>query len=405
MKRLVLLALAVVSTFALLAPAKAQEFAPLVQKDTVSLIRVNLDKLDADNLSAQAEKLANSAIDYFVDDSEQAGELKQVVPLGKVFIAQYFGSFVQPLKDAGVSNVYFVIEQSDDSEETLYPYVGIPTESLSKDQLQQARDAMKAINQQVDSALKYRFVRNGVFYTLIVPSDADDDEIKAYVKERFTKISPVEKPEFIEGFKLADPDAIVSGVSVAAKNEGLASSQLETVFAQLDEVDELEGEIADKIKGYLKDLSDLNLKCADLVKFNVWDVNADDLKIVSRTVVNSEDAAKEYVKLIHDDLGGSINEIIDFAFEKALEKADDQDLSKEEADGIASALKDVIGLFLKYDVDGATVSWKMDGAFWSDNKPVLENFASKVSTLAEKFKSDDDEDDNADDEEDGELDF
>ena len=97
MKRLVLLALAAVSAFALLSPAKAQEFAPLVQKDTVSLVRVNLDKLDADNLSSQAEKLANSVIDFFVDDAKQAEVTKQVVPLAKALIAGYFGSIVQPL--------------------------------------------------------------------------------------------------------------------------------------------------------------------------------------------------------------------------------------------------------------------------------------------------------------------
>ncbi len=401
MKRLVLLALAAVSAFALLSPAKAQEYAPLVQKDTVSLVRVNLDKLDADNLSSQAEKLANSAIDFFVDDAKQAEETKQVVPLAKALIAGYFGSIVQPLKDAGVSTLYFVIEQSEDSDETLYPYIGIPTESLSKDQLQEARDAMKAINQQVNSALKYRFVRNGVFYTLIVPTDADDDEVKTYVKERFTKITPVEKPEFAEGFKIADPNAAISGVTLSSKNETLAASQLDTIFSQLDEAEGISDEIADKIKDSLKYVSDLNLKCADLVKFNVWDVNIDNLEIVSRTVANSEADAKEYANLMNGELKDKIGEVIDFAFTKAMEEAEDSDVTKEEANELADAVKDVVGLFLKYDVDGATLSWKMNGEFWTNNKSVLDNLASKVSVVAEKFGSNDEDEDSSDD--DGEL--
>ena len=182
MKRFVLLALAAVSAFATLAPAKAQEYAPLIQKETVSVGRINLDKLDADNLSAQAQKVASAAIDYFVEDKEKANEFKESLSLAKVMITGYFATAVQPLKDAGVKNVYVVVEQSDDPDETLYPYLAIPTESLTKDQLDGARNAMKNLNQQLGSVLKYRFVRNGFFYTLIVPDDADDDEVKAYVK-------------------------------------------------------------------------------------------------------------------------------------------------------------------------------------------------------------------------------
>ena len=128
MKRFALLALAVISAFVLPATTKAQEYAPLIQKETVAVFRLNFDKLDAEQLSSQAITLGNSAVDYFVADTEKAAQLKEAVPLAQVFVAQYFATFVQPLKDANVSNMYFVLDQSDDPDETIYPYIAIATD-------------------------------------------------------------------------------------------------------------------------------------------------------------------------------------------------------------------------------------------------------------------------------------
>ena len=384
MKRLALLAVAAFSIFATFAPAKAQEYAPLIQKETVSVARVNLDKLEAESLAAQAEKLAGSAIDYFVEDKEQANELKQATSLVKVMITSYFTTAVQPLKDAGVKNVYFIVEQSDDPDETLYPYLAIPTESLTKDQLDGARDAMKRLNQQLDSVLKYRFVRNGFFYTLIVPGDADDDEVKAYVKKRFTKLNTVEKTQFADGFKLAGDDGVVAIVSLSAKNEALAKTQIEKASEQLDEFaeDEELAKVGEKLKDFMEFASDMNLKCADLVKCNVQVIDLDKLEIVSRTVANSADDAKKYADLLKTDLGDKLNELVDFAFDSLSEKLEEGPVTKDDAAAAVAAFKDVLALFLDYDVDGDVVLWKMNGDFWTKNEKTIKNLVEKVTTIA-----------------------
>ena len=403
MKRFVLLALAAVSAFATLAPAKAQEYAPLIQKETVSVGRINLDKLDADNLSAQAQKVASAAVDYFVEDKEKAKEFKESLSLVKVMISGYFTTTVQPLKDAGVKNVYVVVEQSDDPDETLYPYLAIPTESLTKDQLDGARNAMKNLNQQLGSVLKYRFVRNGFFYTLIVPDDADDDEVKAYVKKRFTKLNTVEKSQFADGFKLAGDSGVVTFVSLSAKNEGLAASQIEKVSEQLDELGDQEGmeEVGDKLKDFIQFASDLNLKCADLVKFNVQVVDLDNLETVSRTVANSDGDAKKYADLMKTDLGDKINELIDFGYSKATEQMKDSPVSKDDLDAAVAAVKDVVALFLNYDVEGSEVVWKMNEKFWTKNETTIKNLVEKGKVIFDAFQADIDVDasSSADDEE------
>lgn len=411
MKRFVLLALAAVAVFATFAPAKAQEYAPLIQKETVSVARLNLDKLEGDALSAQAEKLANSAIDYFLDDKEKAKELKQTTALVKVMVAQYFTTAVQPLKDAGVGAAYLIVDQSDDSDETLYPYIAIPTESLTKDQLESARDAMKSLNQQLNSVLKYRFVRNGFFYTLIVPEGADDAEVKAYVKKRFTKLNPVEKAEFAEGFELAGDAGVVTVVSLAAKNEGLAANQLEQVSAQLDELDAAEGmeDVTAKLKDFLQFASDMNLKCADLVKYNVQVVDLDNLEIVSRTVAKSVDDAKKYAELLKKDFGAKVNELIDFGYGKLADQIKESPVSKDDADAAVAALKDVLALFLNYDAVGSEVSWKMNGDFWTKNESTIKTLVDKVKVVVEAMQVDaddpSDDDSSDDDSSDDELDL
>ncbi len=402
MKRFALLALAVISAFVLPATTKAQEYAPLIQKETVAVFRLNFDKLDAEQLSSQAITLGNSAVDYFVADTEKAAQLKEAVPLAQVFVAQYFATFVQPLKDANVSNMYFVLDQSDDPDETIYPYIAIATDSLSSDDLEKARSAMKLLNQQLNSALKYRFVHNGFFYTLLVPADKDADEVKAYVKERFTELNTVDKPEFKEGFDMADPDAVFTSVALSAKNKELVNTQLENAFAQIDAAG-LE-EFGDSIKAFVQQASDLSLKCADLVKFNVCDVNIDKFEVVSRAVAVSDAAAEEYVELV-DGFIDETNDFLDSIFVQAIEMDESAEVDEEDVKAISESLKEILALFTKFDVDGSTITWKMDGDFWTKNKPVFDDFASTIAGLAEKAGVDVDELDDEDDLDFDELDL
>ena len=68
MRKLTSFAFAVLAIFALVGTAHAQEYAPLIQKDVVSVVRINLDKVDPTQLGAQVQKLGGAAIDYFVPD-------------------------------------------------------------------------------------------------------------------------------------------------------------------------------------------------------------------------------------------------------------------------------------------------------------------------------------------------
>ncbi|MBP5622259.1 MAG: hypothetical protein J6X44_09615, partial [Thermoguttaceae bacterium] len=237
MKRFTLVVLALFASFVCTNDIFAQgAYAPLVLKETVSIVRVNLNNINSEKISSTIQKVGTAAVDYFVADGENAKNAKQVIPLAGIIAAQFFGTNVQPIIDAGADEIYFVVEQPEDVNKTLYPYVAVPVKSLSNDQKKELRDAIGDINKQIpeesEFTLKYRFERDGFLFVLIIPSSVSTDEVKAYMKERFTKIATVDNEEFAAGFKAIDSSAFISGVTLNARNDELTKSQLEKVFSQ-----------------------------------------------------------------------------------------------------------------------------------------------------------------------------
>ncbi|MGN0910360.1 MAG: hypothetical protein ACI4NV_02935 [Thermoguttaceae bacterium] len=402
MKRLVLFALAIVSAFALPSAVKAQEFAPLVQPETTSVTRVNLDKLDSSTLTSQAEKIANAALDFFVPDAEQAEEMKQAVPVVKLVLGQYLETYIQPLKDAGVRNFYLIVDKSDAPAEISYPYLAFPTSDLTEDQLSEVRNVMKTINQQVNSVIKYRFVRNNFFFVLITPADDDnEDEIKAYVKKRFSKLNSVEKAEFTEGFEQVDPDAVIATVSVPAFSEEELTNAIAQVSSLLDATDTPFG---DEITDALESVGELGAKIQGHVRYVTTSVNLDQLEIVQKTNLKSEESTAEWQKLSNDVIDQIFSTLSQVA-EKALS---DEDLNEfgvtvEEAQDILSTVEELTRACSATTAEGSAVVWKMNEQFWSDKKPLIKELTEKITALAAKYSVDVDVED--EDVEDSEVEF
>lgn len=402
MKRLVLFALAIVSSFALQSAIKAQEFAPLVQPETTSVTRVNLDQLDASTLTSQAEKIANAALDLFVPDADQAEEMKQAVPVVKLFLGQYLETYVQPLKDAGVRNFYLIIDKSDDPAEISYPYLAFPTSDLTGDQLSEVRNVMKTINQQANSVIKYRFVRNNFFFVMITPTeDVDEDEIKAYVKKHFTKLNALERAEFTEGFEQVDPDAVIATVSVPVISEEEVTNAVAQISGLLDAT---ETPFGDEIKDALESIGELGAKIQGHVRYVTTSVNLDQLEIVQKTYLKSEESTAEWQKLTNDVLDKFFSTLSQVA-EKALS---DEDLNEfgvtvEEAQDLLSTVEELTRACSATTVEGNAVVWKMDEQFWSDKKPIIKDLTDKITALAAKNSVDVDVED--EDVEDSEVEF
>ena len=399
MKRFTLVALALFTSFVFTNALFAQgAYAPLIQKETVSVVRVNLDNVDSTKISSTIQTVGSAAVDYFVADSETATNAKQTIPLVGIIAAQFFGTNVQPIKDAGVGEFFFVVDQPEDASKTLYPYVAFPVSGLSDAQKKDLRSAIGEINKQIpeesEFTLKYRFEREGFLFVLIVPSSVSTDEVKAYMKERFTKIASVDKEEFVNGFKAIDSGAFVSGVTLNAQNEELTKSQLEKVFSQFEENPAL-AEYADTLKETSLRFNEISKSLMEKVQYNYWYVSLDNLEIVSNIQANSADDAKAYVDAVKDVLLPELNKTLDAVLESTLTSAEDKvaDDEKELAQKCMEKVKTLVDVFVQYSIEDSVVSWKMNEKFWVDNKPVFDEIVQFVQEeILPKFTSDEDED-------------
>ena len=384
MKRLVLFALAIVSAFTLQTAVKAQEFAPLIQPETVAVTRINLDKIDSSALSSQAEKIANAAIDFFVTDADQAEETKQAVPLIKLMLAQYLDTYIQPLKDSGVVNIYAIVDKPENPDEVTYPYLAIPTTDLTADQLKAVREIMGKFNTQLNSTIKYRFVRNNFFYIMIVPAGQDnEDEVKAYVKKHFQKPNTVEKAEFAEGFEEIAPDAAIATVSIPVYSE----EEITNVIAQTSGLlDATENPFGDEFKECLQRIGETVAKFQGLVRYTVTSFNLDDLEIVQKNHMNSDDSTSEWRDLCDNVL----DQVFATLSQVAKKAVSDEDLNPrgvtlEEVQDILATSEDLTRACTATTVEDNVIVWKMDEQFWSDKKPLIQDLTNKISTLSAKY--------------------
>lgn len=381
MKRFAALALAVLTTFGFVAAANAQTaVAPLVTKDATTIVRVDLSQISGPQLSETTQKLVGAAVDYFVADAEKAQELKEASPLLAMFAAQYAEMYLSPLQDAGVAEVYVIVDKAADAEKPAYPYAAIPIAGLSKEKTDEIRDALKTLNNQLNGALKYRFARFGFMIVPFIPETVDADEAKAYVKERFGKIAKVDDAVFAEGFAKLGTGALVSAVGIATEADPAAQAQIDDALATLG-ADAPEG-LAD----FVQKTFALNQKFVDLTCYGAWKLDLNALEIVGIVETKSAQAAQDYLALV-DEVKKETTAFVEKTLDAKLAELEGEENvpSKEEVDPLKNGLKDVVDAFLgALKADGATLTWKLDEQFFVDAKPVFDKLVEGVADLQVK---------------------
>lgn len=373
MKRLASLALAVLTTFVFVAAANAQTpVAPIVSKDATTIVRVDLSQLDGSQLSQTAQKVSLAAIDYFVPDAERAKELKNAAPLVGMFAAQYAELYVAPLKDAGVSEFYVVVDKARDAENPAYPYVAIPIDGFSKEETDAVRNALKELNGQLGGLLKYRFARFGFMIAPIIPDSVSEADAKAYVKARFTKIDQADDAVFAEGFAKLGTGAVVSSVGIATETDPAAQAQIDETLEKLG------AEAPEGLADFVQKSLTYNEKFAALIRYGAWKLDLNALEIVGLVETKSAQAAQDYLALVAEvkkEATAFVEKTIDDQI-ATIEDAEKKP-SQEKLDLLKSDLGAVVDAFLDaIKADGATLTWRLDERFFVDAKPVFDQLVA-----------------------------
>ncbi len=381
MKRLATLAAVVLTTLGFVAAAHAQTpVAPLVSKDATTIVRVDLTQIDGATLSQTTQKLAVAAIDYFAVDAEQAKQAKSVAPLAGMFAAQYAETYVAPLKQAGVAELYVIVDKAVDAENPAYPYLAIPTAGLTKEQTDEIRDALKTLNGRLGGLLKYRFARFGFTIVPIIPDDVAADEAKAYVKKRFSKIDKADDAVFAEGFAKLGTGAVVSAVGIATGADPAAQAQIDAAVKSL----------ADAPQGaadFVKKSFAFNEKFVELVRCGAWKLDLNALEIFGIVETKSPQAAQDYLALV-DQVKAETTAFLEKTLDARLAEfeGDEGAPTKEDVAPLKADLLAVVDALLDaIQANGATLTWKLDEQFFVDAKPLFRQLAEDAAALQKKL--------------------
>ncbi|MBR5244386.1 MAG: hypothetical protein IKW13_09135 [Thermoguttaceae bacterium] len=389
MKRFAALALAVLTTFGFVAAANAQTaVAPLVTKDATTIVRVDLSQIDGSQLSQTTQKLVGAAVDYFVADAEKAQELKNAAPLLSMFAAQYAEMYVSPLKDAGVSELYVVVDKAADAEKPAYPYLAIPVAGFTKDQIDEVRAALASLNGQFNNAMKYRFVRHGFAIVPFIPETVAVDDAKAYVKARFEKIAKADDAVFAEGFAKLGTGAVVSVVGLATDVDPAAQAQIDETLASLAT---LGADAPEGLADFVQKSLDWNKKFAELHRYGAFKIDLNALEVVSVVETKSPEAAQKYLALV-DEVKKETTAFVEKTLDAQLAANEENKLTQDDVALLKGDLTAIVDAFLgALKADGATLTWKLDGQFFADSKPVFDKLAADALAIQKTLTPPEDE--------------
>ena len=221
------------------------------------------------------------------------------------------------------------------------------------------------------------------------------------MKKHFSKLNSVEKVEFTEGFEQVDPDAVIATVNVPVFSEEELTDAIAQVSSLLDAT---ETPFGAEITDALKSIGELGAKIQGNVRYVTTSVNLDQLEIIQKTNLKSEESAAEWQKLTNDVIDKIFSTLSEVA-EKALSDEDLNELgvTVEEAQDLLSTAEELTRACSATTLEGSAAVWKMDEQFWSDKKPLIKELTEKITALAAKYSVDVDVED--EDVEDSEVEF
>lgn len=234
----------------------ANDYAPLVGKETLGVAKVDLTQLDFPKLTKQICDIAKDYLVIFVPEKEERDQIQKALPMMvAMFTAQYAG-MIEDFKAEGVSTFYIIF--TPDQMEISPWFLAIPVPNKTKDETQGLRDLCSSL-EDLNIDVRSPFFRHGFVIAPYAASGVEDSEIKAYIRDKFTKLNPVAKPVLEEELAKGDGN-LLTFVTLAdeKKTEEIIASLKESGLASLDSKEELveqfDKHLADLIKPMFKDI-------------------------------------------------------------------------------------------------------------------------------------------------------
>ena len=327
--------------------ASAQEYAPLLQEDTVSVVKFNLERLDADALDREIDQfVAGVRACFDVKEPDARYSRIEVSATLKTIL-----SYLQTLKERDVKRVYLVYNKRNDSPTNAFGCLAVPNSPVTAEDL----DALNP------EGSFFGFDHNG---TLCVPLDSWGGSAREeeYLHERFfPSETPTSRPEIEAGMNAVESEtASVVGVDLASSSgawrKTVVSRRLKGLldFLQVGSFDEYY-EIEGKIDRFVADLSNRVSAATKLVRYSAWSVDVENRRASVLVQANSEEDAARLREIVESSVKGELSE-----FTSAILYVFSQQAGIREKAQVAATVVSGLLEMVKFDVKGATLSLTID---------------------------------------------
>lgn len=328
----------------------AEDYASLIEKDTKSIICLDVNKVDLSSLTAKVSGIAMSIIDKVVVKPEEKNQMRLAVPAMVAMAIAPYTPLYQGLKDNGVDKLYIV---PTPKKASISPYfVAIPVGKKTDSQIQEIKGLSALAN---DIGLNFRmpFVRHGYVFFVFFEEATEDTAIKSYIRERFMKLDTVENPLFAEGF------GKVEGGSIQIVN--ISDPQQIQEGIQALQGQSLGNESADR---YIKEeLPKIMQKISEGMIYGAWKIDLDEPSFV-------------WYGHLKDQTGGEtfLNEFPGLAAK--ISKMVKENQGEEMADIIEKLL-----LACKPDIQRSDLIFKINPAFFTKNQDLFDRLFKKAASM------------------------
>lgn len=173
----------------------ATDLAPILDSQTITVIRVDLNHLDVPKIMAFLNEECKEIIPQLEPNKAVAGQILLAAQGGITYAAATVQSVVTSLLNNGKANEFFLILDKKAIDERVYPFfIAVPA-TMNKPKAEV--DAIRKLLLQ--NQCPVTFHRYGFVVGIpAVPGYADKDEISDFVRTRFAGPSREKRPEFAE---------------------------------------------------------------------------------------------------------------------------------------------------------------------------------------------------------------
>lgn len=332
-------------------------YAPLIESETNSFMKIKTAKIDLIQLSSALVKVANETVDSISEDKDQTSQTKMMIAMLVPATIANFNPIVDSLKENEVEEIYIV--GTNEKPEISSAYIAIPVAGKSEEQIKSLRKIVASF-QKLDINLQFPFVRHGFLFAVIVnPEINDKDAIKDYIKTRFKTIESVPNPA-IENVIEARPEATFSGILTINETIRTQLGELKNLLTEANQSQTNESE-----KIFLDFIS------------NNWDSVINNLENYAfyADISSSDNYYIEYiVNMNSSENAQAVMDLFPQFIEKVVETTNQEELDAEQKELLKSLI-----LTMQPNSNESSLVWRFDSAFVEKIKPLIVDYVKKMS--------------------------